>query len=207
MRPGEPFSAIVQSESMSYSSIVDRQREDENDVDDERDERNETSDQRFFYFWAGARITLLYRATPSLCPDTNRTLATARPARLPARDATGALPPPWRTACPRPWHPWRRLRRRRRRPLPRQTIYIQNAFLRLNMHVLVETQNRGTSHAHFMILETQDRRPSHAHICTILLCEGALSHDSDSDEPPPLLSSSDTDDARDDDELPCITVD
>ena len=25
-----------------YSSIVDRQREDENDVDDERDERNET---------------------------------------------------------------------------------------------------------------------------------------------------------------------
>ena len=27
MKPGEPFSAIVQSESMSYSSIVDRQRE------------------------------------------------------------------------------------------------------------------------------------------------------------------------------------
>ena len=46
MRPGEPFSAI---ESMSYSSIVDRQREDENDVDDERDERNETRDQRFFF--------------------------------------------------------------------------------------------------------------------------------------------------------------
>ena len=119
-----PFSAIVQSESMSYSSIVDRQREDENDVDDERDERNETRDQRFFFiFGPDARITLLYRVTPSLCPDTNRTLATARPARLPARDATGALPPPWRTACPRPWHPWRRLRRRRRRPLPRQTIF------------------------------------------------------------------------------------
>ena len=49
MKPGEPFSAIVQSESMSYSSIVDRQREDENDVDDERDERKETSDQRFFF--------------------------------------------------------------------------------------------------------------------------------------------------------------
>ena len=64
----------------------------------------------------------------------------------------------------------------------------------MHVNVLVETQNRGTSHAHFMILETQDRRPSHAHICTILLCEGALSHDSDSDEPPPLLSSSDTDD-------------
>jgi len=77
----------------------------------------------------------------------------------------------------------------------------------MHVNVLVETQNRGTSHAHFMILETQDRRPSHAHICTILLCEGPLSHDSDSDEPPPLLSSSDTDDARDDDELPCITVD
>jgi len=51
MKPGEPFSAIVQSESMSYSSIVDRQREDENDVDDERDERNETSVQRFSFFF------------------------------------------------------------------------------------------------------------------------------------------------------------
>ena len=55
MKPGEPFSAIVQSESMSYSSIVDRQREDENDVDDERDERYETSVQRFFFIFGPER--------------------------------------------------------------------------------------------------------------------------------------------------------
>ena len=113
-----PFSAIVQSESMSYSSIVVRcsptgecRRQlvwcpkASND--------REGTDQRDFFIFDRTRLYLFARIL-------NRTLATARPARLPARDATGALPPPWRTACPRPWHPWRRLRRRRRRPLPRQ---------------------------------------------------------------------------------------
>ena len=68
------------------------------------------------------------------------------------------------------------------------------------MHVLV-TQNRGTSHAHLALKYIA----KYINIAKQPL--GALSHDSDSDEPPPLLSSSDTDDARDDDELPCITVD
>ena len=62
-----------------YVLLVDRQREDENDVDDERDERNEKPVTNDFFIF-GARRTLLYRATPSLCPDTNRTLAAARPA-------------------------------------------------------------------------------------------------------------------------------
>ena len=75
-------------------------------------------------------------------------------------------------------------------PPPPSPDHIQNAFLRLNinMHVLVETQNRGTSHAHLALKYIA----KYINIAKQPL--GALSHDSDSDEPPPLLSSSDTDD-------------
>ena len=54
-----------------------------------------------------------------------------------------------------------------------------------------------------VVFEFQDRGPGHARLALKYIAKyiniakqplGALSHDSDSDEPPPLLSSSDTDD-------------
>ena len=62
MRPGEPFSAIVQSESMSYSSIVDRQRENADGswfgVQKPRNDR-EGADQRDFFIFDGRGFTFL----------------------------------------------------------------------------------------------------------------------------------------------------
>ena len=61
MRPGEPFSAIVQSESMSYSSIVDRQRENADGSWFGVQARNdrEGADQRDFFIFDGRGFTFL----------------------------------------------------------------------------------------------------------------------------------------------------
>ncbi len=79
MKPGEPFSAIVQKASLCLTRLLSIANGRMRMMKVMSDERNETSDQRYFLFLARTRATLLHRATPPLCPDTNRTLATARP--------------------------------------------------------------------------------------------------------------------------------
>lgn len=136
---------------------------------------------------ADCRLGKLKKAGTGLLPRSHDEDATG-----PARDATSTprrRPKPVPSMVPPPAPP---------PPPPPSPDQIQNAFgpHAFSPHVGAESR---------VELEYQTRGARRAHILLWFIAEGplgALSHDSDSDEPPPLLSSSDTDDARDDDELP-----
>ena len=99
-----------------------------------------------------------------------------------ARPGRRATPPAPQGGAPSRCHPWCRRRRRRRRPLPRRTKF------RTPLDRMLSAPTWGPESR--VELEYQTRGARHAHILLWFIAEGplgALSHDSDSDEPQPLL--------------------